>query len=302
MIADAPVASPVRPVAQLRSYISLTKPRIMELLLVTTLPGMLLAADGWPRPVTLVTTLLGGACATGAASVVNCIRDRDIDAIMERTRNRPLVTGAITVRAASIFAMSLAAVGLALLLAFTTPLAAGLTAASMLWYAGLYTSLKRSTRHNTVLGAAPGAAPVLIGATAVEGSIPPTAVAFFVVVFCWQMPHFWSLAMKYRDDYQRAGIPMLPVVASAPAVAASCLPWAWTAVAASLVLPLLEPALGLIYTAAAVLSGGWFLAESHALRRRANSPETPLRSMRVFRASIIYLMVLGTALIIDITL
>jgi heme o synthase len=200
--------------ARLGAYIALTKPRIIELLLVTTVPAMMRAARGWPSWRLLLFTLLGGTLAAGAANVFNCYYDRDIDKLMHRTQRRPLPSGTVSPRAALTFGIVLSVTSVVLLAVTTTVLAAALAAGAIFYYAVLYTIVaKRHTRRSTELGGVPGAAPVLIGWAAVTGSLDWPPLVFFGVVFCWQMPHFWALAMRFREDYARAGVPMLPVVA-----------------------------------------------------------------------------------------
>ncbi|HEX8627985.1 MAG TPA: heme o synthase, partial [Catenuloplanes sp.] len=205
--------------AVVRAYVALTKPRIVELLLVTTVPTMMLAAGGMPPLWQLAVVLLGGSLAAGAASALNCYIDRDIDQLMRRTKRRPLPAHAVTPRSALVFGLVLAAVSIVVMAVFTNWLATGLTLAAIVYYDVVYTMwLKRTTPQNTFWGGICGAAPVLIGWAAVTGSLSGLAWALFAVVFFWQMPHFYALAIKYKDDYARAGIPMLPVVASATRV------------------------------------------------------------------------------------
>src|SRR5687767_13510164 len=199
--------------ARLAAYVALTKPRIIELLLVTTVPAMMLAARGWPSWTLLLSTLVGGTLAAGAANVFNCYFDRDIDRLMHRTQKRPLPMGEISPRAALIFGAVLTVSSIVLLALTTTVLAAALAAGAIFYYAVLYTMVfKRHTRRSTEFGGVPGAAPVLIGWAAVTGSLAWPAVVVFGVVFCWQIPHFWALAMRFKADYARADVPMLPVV------------------------------------------------------------------------------------------
>lgn len=288
---------------RLGAYMALTKPRIIELLLVTTLPGMVLAAGGWPSWRVLVVTMVGGACAAGAASVLNCIYDRDIDAVMARTQTRPLVTGAVSVRAAWVFAGVLSVISIGLLAVGATPLAAAMAAASIAWYGFLYTRvLKRHTRHSTLLGGIPGAAPVLIGYAAVAGDVSVAAVVFFAVVFCWQMPHFWSLATKYRDDYAQAGIPMLPVVMPIQGVAVRSLIWAYATVAVSLVLPLVDDRIGVFYLVAAAAGGLVFLLQAHGFLRRARVDPATSRPMLLFHTSVAYMCLLPIGIVVDVLL
>src|SRR5258706_5907025 len=222
-----PVADLVAPgvraglVATVRAYVALTKPRIVELLLITTVPAMFLARERVsPIGLTLV-VLVGGALAAGAANALNCYIDRDIDQVMRRTSRRPLPTHIVSPRSALIFGLVLAAVSTALMAAFTNWLATGLTVAAIVYYDLVYTLwLKRRTSQNTFWGGICGALPVLIGWAAVTGTLTVRAWLLFAVVFFWQMPHFYALAIKFKDDYRRAGIPMLPVVASARRVGA----------------------------------------------------------------------------------
>ena len=224
------------------AYVALTKPKLVELLLVTTLPAMMLAADGWPSWRLVVATMVGGMFAAGAANTFNCWYDRDIDRLMSRTRDRPIPSGAVSPRAALVFGLALGAASLTILWLETTPLATALAAVAILAYSVVYTMvLKRRTRHNTVFGAFPGAAPVLIGWAAVTGSLAWPAAVFFGVVFCWQLPHFWALAMRFRADYARAEVPMLPVVTTARSVGRQMVAWSWATVVVSLLLWVLMP-------------------------------------------------------------
>jgi protoheme IX farnesyltransferase len=287
--------------ALLGAYVALTKPRIIELLLVTTVPAMMLAAGGWPSWRLLVATLVGGTLAAGAANVFNCYYDRDIDRLMHRTQRRPLPMGVISPRSALIFGIVLSVVSVTLLAVTTTLLAAALAAAAIFYYAVLYTVVfKRHTRRSTEFGGVPGAAPVLIGWAAVTGSLDWPALVFFGVVFCWQMPHFWALAMRFRDDYARAGVPMLPVVATALSVGRQSAVWAWLTVAVSLLLwPVgAEYGIGLGYTIAAAGLGAWFIVEAHRLLARIQrGGET--KPMQLFHVSISYLALLSVAIVVD---
>ncbi len=282
------------------AYLSLTKPKLVELLLVTTVPAMALASGGWPSWSLLLLTLAGGTLAAGAANAVNCWYDRDIDRLMHRTRNRPLPQGVITPRAALTFAVSLAVASLVLLWFATTPLATALAAGAIVAYSVLYTMvLKRRTRHNTVFGGLPGAAPVLIGWAAVTGGIGWPAVVFFGVVFCWQMPHFWALAARFRADYARAGVPMLSVVAGPASVGRQSVAWAWATLAVSLLLAPVTPGIGWIYTAPALALGAWFVLEAHQWLGRITRAGDD-RPMRLFTVSITYLTLLSIALVVDV--
>jgi protoheme IX farnesyltransferase len=283
--------------AAVRAYVALTKPRIIELLLVTTVPAMLLAADGLPPVWLIVTVLVGGSLAAGAANALNCYIDRDIDQLMRRTKRRPLPTHVVSPRSALVFGLVLAVLSVALMAAFTNWLAAGLTAAAIVYYDVVYTLwLKRRTPQNTFWGGACGAAPVLIGWAAVTGSLAAPAWALFAVVFFWQMPHFYALAITYRDDYARAGIPMLPVVASARRVNGEIVLFAWLTALASLVA--LPFGLGPIYGVTAVVVGALFIRESHALVGRSKRGEA-LKPMRLFHWSTTYLTLLFVAVALD---
>jgi heme o synthase len=297
-----PVRPPRRFSAVVRAYVALTKPRIIELLLVTTLPAMMLAAGGWPSWRLLLATMVGGTLAAGAANVFNCWYDRDIDRLMHRTERRPLPMGEVSPRGALVFGLVLTVTSTALLAVTTTALAAVLAFGAIAYYAVLYTVvLKRHTRHSTLFGGVPGAAPVLIGWAAVTGSLAWPAVVLFGVVFCWQMPHFWALAMRFRADYARADVPMLPVVASPLSVGRQTVAWAWVTVAVSLLLWPVGGAFGIgwIYTGAAVGLGGWFVLEAHRLLGRIRRDQDT-RPMKLFHISISYLALLSVGVIIDV--
>lgn len=283
------------------AYIALTKPRVVELLLVTTAPVMFLAARGLPDLWLVVATLIGGAAAAGSASVFNCIADRDIDAKMQRTENRPLVTGEITPRAATIFAFALGFGSIFWLGGFTNWVAAGLTAIAILLYAVFYTLvLKRRTTQNIVWGGVAGCMPVLIGWSAVTGSLSWEPLMLFLVVFFWTPPHYWPLAIKYKADYEAAGVPMLPNKVPPTNVARQMIWYTIAMIAASLALIPLAP-MGPVYIAVAAAAGAWFLWECIAFIRRAQAglSGTRLRAMRVFHGSITYLSVLFLAVAID---
>jgi protoheme IX farnesyltransferase len=301
-VVAAPVTGPATRrrdiVAVLRAYLSLTKPRIVELLLVTTVPAMFLAADGLPDLGLVGVVLLGGSLAGGAASALNCYIDRDIDQLMRRTKRRALPAHSVTPRAALIFGLTLAVVSVVLMAVATNWIATVLTAAAIAYYDLVYTMwLKRRTPQNTFWGGICGAAPVLIGWAAVTRSLDPAAWALFAVVFFWQMPHFYALAIKYKDDYARAGIPMLPVVASARRVNREILIFTGLTLVASLAAwPLGH--LGWIYGVVAVVSGGLFLLEAVRLVGRSRRGES-LKPMRLFHWSVTYLTILFIAVAID---
>jgi protoheme IX farnesyltransferase len=293
----AAVRAVPRPLAVLKAYVALTKPRIVELLLVTTVPAMMLAAGGLPDPWLVAVVLVGGALAAGAANALNCYIDRDIDQVMRRTSRRPLPAHIVSPRAALIFGLGLAVVSVTLMAAFTNPLATALTVAAIVYYDLVYTMwLKRTTPQNTVWGGICGAMPVLIGWSAVTGSLAAPAWVLFAVVFLWQPPHFYALAIKFKDDYARAGIPMLPVVASARRVGLESVVYSWLTLAASLALwPLgMSPLYGLT----ALVVGALLVREAHRLHTRARRGE-PLRTMRLFHWSTTYLTILFVAVAID---
>ena len=287
-----------RPMRVVADYVALTKPRIIELLLVTTVPAMLLAAHGRPGVWLVVATLVGGTLAAGSAHVLNCYLDRDIDALMRRTARRPLHRNAVTPGGALTFGLMLGAVAIAELAVTTNLLSAVLAAATIAFYVVVYTAvLKRRTPSNIVWGGAAGCMPALIGWSAVTNSLAWPPVILFAVVFLWTPPHFWALAIRYRDDYATAGVPMLPVVATEAVVAGRIIAYSWAMVAVSL---LLWPVAGTtpLYPVVAAVLGGWFLHEAYALRRRVRAGE-PSRSMRLFTASIHYLAGLFAAVAAD---
>jgi protoheme IX farnesyltransferase len=294
----APPTRAARASRVVRDYVALTKPRIIELLLVTTVPTMMLAARGLPSVLLIVATLAFGSLAAGSANALNCYLDRDIDAVMHRTRERPLHRGAIPPRNALAFGIVLGAMAVAGFAVVVNGVAAALAGAAIAFYVGIYTAvLKRRTPTNIVWGGAAGCMPVLIGWSAVTGTVGWGAVVLFGVVFLWTPPHFWALAMKYRDDYARADVPMLPVVADATTVARRILAYAYAMVALSLLLwPVART--GWIYPAVAVLAGAAFLRQAHALLGRVRRGVEP-RSIQVFQWSITYLSVLFLAVAVD---
>jgi heme o synthase len=289
---------PTRVPALVCEYVALTKPRIIELLLVTTVPAMMLAAQGLPPIGVAFATLVGGTLAAGSANALNCFIDRDIDSIMHRTASRPLNRSLITPRRALIFGLVLGAVAVVWLWFTTNALAAELAAAAIVFYVVIYTAvLKRRTSSNIVWGGAAGCMPVLIGWSAVTGSLTWAPVALFAVVFLWTPPHFWALAMQYRDDYAAAGVPMLPVVAPVKVVVSRIIAYSWAMVAASiLVWPVADT--GPMYPIAAVALGAIFLWEAYALRARVRA-KLPEHALRLFHVSITYLSLLFLALALD---
>ena len=290
-----------RPRSIIGAYIALTKPRVIELLLVTTAPVMFLAARGMPDLWLVLNTLIGGAAAAASASVFNCYVDRDIDAKMDRTKHRPLVTGEISPRAALIFAFVLGIGSIFWLGGFTNWVTAGLTASAILLYAVFYTLvLKRRTTQNIVWGGAAGCMPVLIGWSAVTGGLSWEPVILFLVIFFWTPPHYWPLAIKYKADYDAAGVPMLPSKVPPTSVGRQIILYAWAMVLTSLILIPVAP-MGPVYTAVAVLAGAWFLWSCYQLVSRAKKglSGTSLRAMKVFHGSITYLSVLFLAVAVD---
>jgi protoheme IX farnesyltransferase len=285
-----------RPRSVVGAYVALTKPRIIELLLITTIPTMVLAQRGWPSPELMAVTLVGGTLAAGGANAINMYVDRDIDALMERTRNRPLVTGAVEPGSALVFALVLEVVAFAVLWWGANLLSAALAFAAAAFYVVVYTIwLKRTSTQNIVIGGAAGAVPVLVGWAAVTDSLAWAPIVLFVVMFCWTPPHFWALAIRYADDYRAADVPMLPAVAPIAQAARQMIGYTLAMVAASLVLvPVAD--LGWIYAAVAVLAGGAFLLSTFRL---AGAPG-PARSMRVFAYSITYVTLLFAALTVDV--
>lgn len=295
---EAGAARPVSLAARLRAYVALTKPRIIELLLVTAVPSMVAAAGGVPPLGLVAVVLVGGSLAAGAANALNCYLDRDIDEVMRRTSRRPLPAHTVAPRSALVFGLALAAVSVATMAVFTNWLATALTAAAIVYYDVVYTLwLKRRTPQSTFWGGMCGAAPVLIGWAAVTGSLSWPAVALFGVVFFWQLPHFYALALRFVDDYARAGVPMLPVVASAGRVGRECVVFAWLTLVSSLVAVPLGGG-GWLYAAAALVAGGGFVVEAHRMLGRIRRGE-PARPMRLFHWSNGYLTVVFVALAIS---
>lgn len=278
----------------MRSFVALTKPRIIELLLITTVPAMVLAAGGWPGWWPVVATLVGGSLSAGGANALNNWFDRDIDEVMRRTRRRPLPDNQVSPEAALLFGSSLGVAGFAWLWVFTTPLAAVISTLALLFYVFVYTiGLKRRTVQNIVIGGAAGAAPALVGWAAVRGDLSLGAWILFAVVFYWTPPHFWALAIRYEDDYAAAGVPMLPVVRGADATTRSMLLYSGTMVLISLMLvPVAD--MGWVYLMTAIGTGGWFLWET--IRVRLDQA----RAMKLFTVSTVYLSVLFASVVVDV--
>ncbi|HEY2557750.1 MAG TPA: heme o synthase [Diaminobutyricibacter sp.] len=283
---------------KLQAYLALTKPRVVELLLVVTVPTMILAQNGIPNLLLVLATVVGGAMSAGSAGAFNCYFDRDIDRVMNRTKNRPLVTGELSDREALVFAWGLGVASILVLGFFANWLAAGLSLVAILLYVVFYTLiLKRRTPQNIVWGGIAGCMPVLIGWAAVTGSLTWTPFILFFIIFLWTPPHYWPLSMKYRDDYKSAGVPMLAVVRGRAVVGLQVILYAWATVACSLLLiPVAD--MGILYAAVALGAGGWFIYETHRLYNLAIRHEH-VSPMRVFHGSIAYLTLLFLAIAID---
>ncbi|HZG92735.1 MAG TPA: heme o synthase [Pseudonocardia sp.] len=279
-----------------RAYLGLTKTRIIEQLLVVTVPAMFLAERGIPSVWLICATLIGGATAAASAHALNCVVDADIDAVMKRTARRPLAKGQVPRRNALIFGLALGVLSAVWLALTTNLLAAALSVAAIAFYVLVYTLLlKRRTAQNIVWGGAAGCMPVVIGWAAVTGTVQWPALVMFGVIFFWTPPHFWALAMRYREDYAAAGVPMLPVVATAVQVSRRILIYSWVMAAWSL---LLVPATSWIYAAVAVLGGAVFVLRAHLLHRTvARGGEA--QPMRLFHLSNMYLCVLFAAIAVD---
>jgi protoheme IX farnesyltransferase len=296
---DPHAASKVRDV--LSAYVGLTKPRIIELLLVTTVPAMFLAAGGVPRLTLVLTTMIGGCLAAASANSFNCVLDRDIDERMRRTRRRPLPRHAVNPRAASVFALVLGIAATLWLGFFVNWLSAGLALAANAFYILVYTLwLKRRTTQNIVWGGIAGCFPPLIGWTAVTGHLSVVPLVLFLIVFCWTPPHTWALAMRYREDYAAAEVPMLPVVRSAPVVARRIMIYSVLTVAVSLALwPVAHT--GLLYPIVALVTGAALLWEAGQLwsRARRGLTDAALKPMRLFHWSNSYLALVFVAAAVD---
>lgn len=280
------------------AYVSLTKPRVMELLLAVTIPTMFLAQNGIPSLLLVLVVLLGGMMSAGSAGAFNCYIDRDIDRLMNRTKGRPLVTGEVTDREALIFAWVLAIVSTLWFYFFTNLLATSLSVSAIAFYVIVYSLvLKRRTPQNIVWGGAAGGFPVLIGWAAVTGSLSWTPAILFLIIFLWTPPHYWPLSWRYREDYKSANVPMLTVVRGRVTVGLQIVLYAWATFAATLVLiPVGE--MGWLYSAIAVISGVWFVTESHLLYSRALKHIDP-KPMRLFHLSNAYLSLIFLAVAVD---
>jgi heme o synthase len=280
---------------RLKAYLALTKPRIIELLLITTVPAMIVAQRGMPRWDLVLFTLLGGALAAGGANAINCFVDRDIDEVMRRTRGRPLPSHRITPLSALVFGIALGAASFLLLWVAVNPLAALLALGALLFYVFVYTvGLKRSTPQNIVIGGAAGAVPALVGWAAVRGEVELPAIVLFGIVFYWTPPHFWALAMRYEHDYAAAGVPMMPVVYGRQETAKHILLYALILLATTLAF-FSVARMGWLYLSAAVALGALFVVKALLLHRRPSVEA----AWDLFRYSIHYLALLFAAMAAD---
>ena len=281
-----------------KAYFELTKPRVIELLLVSTVPTMILAQRGIPDLWLILATVVGGALSAGSANAFNCYIDADIDKIMGRTKSRPLVTGELTKSEAYRFAWALGALAVLWLGVLVNFLAAALSLAAILFYVFVYTLLlKRRTPQNIIWGGAAGSMPVLIGWAAVTGELSPAAWILFLIIFLWTPPHYWPLSLRYKQDYTDAGVPMLPVVRNNKSVGVQIILYAWALVASTLVL-IPVASMGVIYTITALATGAWFIIQSYRLYREALVGEIS-NPMRLFHGSITYLTLLSISIAID---
>jgi protoheme IX farnesyltransferase len=285
----------MRAVSTIRAYVLLTKPRVIELLLVTTLPAMILAAGELPSVTLMGAVLAGGALAAGGANTINCWIERDRDRVMHRTRHRPLPTGQIAPGRALVFGVALETAAFFWLWTTVNLLSAALAVSAMLFYVFVYTIwLKPRSPQNIVIGGAAGAVPVLVGWAAVTGRVDAPAWVLFAIVFCWTPPHFWALALRYQEDYAAAGIPMLPVVSGIANAVRQIIIYSVLVVAITLLLFQFE-AMGVVYLVAAVGLGAAFVWQALTLRRDT----TPQRAMRLFAFSNTYLALLFAAIAVD---
>ena len=303
--ADPTAPAPLHPAdvdrPRWRAYLALTKPRIIELLLTTTIPTMILAADGWPGLWLLVATIIGGYAAAGSANAFNMVIDRDIDALMKRTSQRPLVTGEITPRQGMVFASVLGIASVLWFALLVNALSALLAALAIGLYVVFYTLiLKRRTEQNIVWGGVAGCMPVLIGWAAVTGSLAWEPWILFGIIFFWTPPHYWPLSMRFKQDYAAAGVPMMPVNHSDHFVGRRIIGYAIATVACSLALVPVA-GMGWLYTIVGLGAGAWFLTDCARLLRAADGPAKQGRkmAMRVFHGSIYYLSLVFIAVALD---
>ncbi len=281
--------------SRVSAYVALTKPRIIELLLVTTVPTMVVAQRGLPPIWLMAITVVGGSLAAGGANAINMVVDRDIDAQMPRTQDRPLVTGAVTPRAALIFAIGLEILAFAVLWQWVNLLSAVLAVSATAFYVFIYTLwLKRTSTQNIVIGGAAGAVPVLVGWAAVQNQLGWAPFLLFAVIFAWTPPHFWALAIRYRDEYASVDVPMLPAVASHKKTSTQITLYTVLLWAISLVF---APAahMGPLYTVSALVLGGVFVGYSVALQRDGSTKQ----AMRLFHYSITYVTLLFAVMAVD---
>jgi heme o synthase len=281
----------------IQSYYQLTKPRIILLLLITTAGGMWIAAEGRVDPVLLLVTLMSGAFAAGSANTINCLYDRDIDYIMERTRSRPLPSGRVSPRDALIFALTLAVTSFTLLTVFANLLSACLAMSGIFFYVAVYTHwLKRHSTQNIVIGGAAGAIPPLVGWAAVTGDLSWAAWVLFAIVFLWTPPHFWALAIMIREDYAKVGVPMLPVIDGNETTSRQILYYTLALIPVSLLLVYPLHVMGAVYAAIALLLGGIFVQKAWKLIQQ---PNELMVAKSVFKYSILYMMLLCAGMAID---
>ncbi|MGV0024884.1 heme o synthase [Phormidesmis priestleyi] len=281
----------------IQSYCQLTKPRIILLLLITTAGGMWIAAEGQVDPILLIVTLLSGTFASASANTINCLYDRDIDYIMERTRNRPLPSGRISPRDALIFAIVLAISSFTLLTVFANLLSACLAMSGIFVYVAVYTHwLKRHSTQNIVIGGAAGAIPPLVGWAAVTGDLSWAAWVLFAIVFFWTPPHFWALAIMIREDYAKVGVPMLPVVDGNEVTSRQILYYTLALIPVTLLLVYPLHVMGVVYAAIALILGGFFVKKAWEL---IQAPFDLIVARSVFKYSILYLMLLCAGMAID---
>ncbi|MDE0928849.1 MAG: heme o synthase [Acidimicrobiales bacterium] len=293
-----PTATPLSFRAKVGGYIALTKPRIIELLLITTVPTMFVAQQGVPPVWLMVATVLGGALAAGGANAINMVIDQDIDKLMKRTSGRPLVTGVMTGRNALIFALTLEVAAFVWLWAFANLLSAVLAISATLFYVFIYSLwLKRTSTHNIVIGGAAGSVPVLVGWAAVANSLSWAPIVLFLVIFYWTPPHFWALAIKYRDDYSAASVPMLPSVRSLEVTANRIIRYTIIQVALTVVFAPVA-GMGLLYLMSAIVLGAVFTAYTFMVRKEL----TERSAMRLFSFSITYITLLFGAITLDVVI
>lgn len=295
MSAVTTARSEVSAARRMQGFVALTKPRIIELLLVTTLPTMVVAHRGLPAWTLMVATLAGGTLAAGGANAINMVVDRDIDSVMRRTRKRPLVTGVVTPGQALVFAIALEIAAFVELWLVVNPLSAVLAVSATLFYVFVYTLwLKRTSRQNIVIGGAAGAVPVLVGWAAVRNSVGWTPVVLFALMFLWTPPHFWALAIRYRDDYRSVDVPMMPVVASFKRTSAQILGYTVLVAVVSLVFAW-SAGMGPLYWVTAAVLGVVFCVLAYRLWREP----TEAQAMKLFHWSITYVTLLFAAMAAD---